>query len=104
NTAAVSVGDYVYSRQQNGDTSAALYYGRVASVDLPAGVDDWTIEVEPAFDPDALQKVAVLTVSLNPQRIDEPHSSTRLDEVESTPDLFPPVDETAPTPFDNTTR
>lgn len=68
----VSVGDYVYSRQQDVDQAQPLYYGRVLAADIQPGEENWSIEVEPAFAPPALQSVQVLTISLNPQRIGEP--------------------------------
>lgn len=66
---AVSVGDFVFSRQQDASSTGPLYFGRVTAADTPAGPEDWTIQVAPAFDPAALQRVQVLTVSLNPERI-----------------------------------
>jgi hypothetical protein len=67
--APVSVGDFVYSVEQNTEQPAPLYYGRVVTADLPAGADFWSIDVEPAFDTAALDTVQILQVSLNPDRM-----------------------------------
>lgn len=63
----VSIGDYIYSRQQDADQPAPVYYGRV--VDAEPGAEYWSITVEPAFDPVQLRDVQVLNISLNPQRV-----------------------------------
>jgi len=63
----VSIGDYVYSRQQDADQPAPFYYGRV--VEAEPGAEYWSIIVEPAFDPVLLSDVQVLKVSLSAQRV-----------------------------------
>jgi len=65
----VSIGDFVYSRQQDADQPAPVYYGRVIAAE--PGADHWSITVEPAFDPALLTDVQVLNISLNPQRVTE---------------------------------
>jgi rod shape-determining protein MreC len=68
----VSIGDYVYSRQLEADQPAPVYYGRV--VEAEPGADQWSVIVEPAFDPTLLSDVQVLKVSLSAQRVTEhPH-------------------------------
>lgn len=66
---AVSVGDFVFSRQQDANSTGPLYFGRVIAADMPGGAEDWKIQVAPAFDPAVLRRVEVLTVSLNPARV-----------------------------------
>lgn len=65
----VSIGDYVYSRQQDADQPAPVYYGRV--IEAEPGADHWSIVVEPAFDAALLADVQVLKVSLSAQRVTE---------------------------------
>jgi cell shape-determining protein MreC len=64
--APVAIGDFVYSRQQDADQPAPVYYGRVIAAE--PGADDWSITVAPAFDPAQLADVQVLNLSLNPER------------------------------------
>lgn len=74
NKAAVSIGDFVFSRQADAESPAPLYFGRVIAADAPAGKDEWSITVAPGFDAAALPAVQILTVSLNPERV--PSSGT----------------------------
>jgi cell shape-determining protein MreC len=49
-TAAVAVGDHVYSRDPTGRLPQPLYYGRVDRVQLRDGAPHWDIHVHPAGD------------------------------------------------------
>lgn len=82
----VSIGDYVYSRQQDAVQPAPVYYGRV--IDAQSGDEYWSITVEPAFDPAQLRDVQVLNISLNPQRIFEDPPSTKITPEAATPSDF----------------
>lgn len=68
----VSIGDFVYSRQQDADPTGPFYFGRVVEADCPPGADDWVIKVAPAFEAAKLKSVQILQVSLNPERIVDP--------------------------------
>jgi cell shape-determining protein MreC len=72
----VSIGDYVYSRQQDADQPAPVYYGRVIEAD--PGADHWSIIIEPAFDPALLADVQVLKVMLNAQRVTKGSAPTEV--------------------------
>ncbi|MBL8849386.1 MAG: rod shape-determining protein MreC [Planctomycetaceae bacterium] len=78
NSAAVSIGDFVYSRQQDADPTGPFYFGRVVEADCPPGADDWSIRVAPAFDAATLNVVQILQVSLNPERIGDPAAASPL--------------------------
>ena len=67
-TEPVSVGDYVLATGARGAVSAPLIYGRVARVERGAGNTNWDIWMAPAVGPDEPGVVAVLRLSLNPQR------------------------------------
>lgn len=86
----VSIGDYVYSRQQDADQPAPVYYGRV--IDAQPGDEYWTVTVEPAFDPAQLRDVQVLNISLNPQRIaeDQPTPEAAVPPAASDPSTLDP--------------
>lgn len=91
-TEPVSEGDYVYSLQQDVDQMPPLYYGRVVAAERNSGEHDWRIQVQPAFDPEALKTVQILTVSLNPQRIGAINPLMPLDEQDLAADLLSPTD------------
>jgi cell shape-determining protein MreC len=67
--AAVSIGDFVFTRQQDGGSPEPLYFGRVVEAETASGSEDWMIRVQPAFDPAVLKTVDILAVSLNPDRL-----------------------------------
>ena len=58
-TAAVTVGDEVFSSNINGVNGPRLYYGRIVQAEFSAG-GTWDIRVQPAFDPQRLNNVAVV--------------------------------------------
>ena len=75
-TAPVTVGDRVYTQEQQGGESFSLFIGTVTRAELPPGEPHWRIEVAPA--PHAtIAQVEVLKVELNPQRL-----ATREDDAE----------------------
>ncbi|MEQ9407336.1 MAG: rod shape-determining protein MreC [Fuerstiella sp.] len=67
-TAAVSVGDEVYSADIDGIHGPRLYYGTVVTAEFSAG-GVWDIQVQPAFDRSHLHEVAVVQPQLNAARI-----------------------------------
>ncbi len=67
-TAAVSVGDEVYTAADN-DADVRLYYGKISRAELAAGQSHWRLWLQPALADRAPQKVAVLRIGLNPERV-----------------------------------
>jgi len=67
-TAAVAVGDEVFSADLDGVHGPRLYYGTVTHADFSAG-GQWDIRVAPAFQPADLTEVAVVMQRLNAQRV-----------------------------------
>lgn len=59
-TAAVAVGDHVYSYDPTGRMPQPLYYGRIDHAELPEGAPHWEIRVRPAAEPAAFAEVHVL--------------------------------------------
>lgn len=66
-TAAVSVGDDVFSADLNGLNGPRLYFGKVSKADFSAG-GEWNIEVTPAINGRHLSDVSVVRSELNPAR------------------------------------
>nr|AUN35835.1 rod shape-determining protein MreC [uncultured bacterium] len=67
-TAAVNVGDEVYTAKKSGALPEPMYYGKVVQADLPSGALFWDIVVKPEAEQLSLQTVQVLTTRRNPQR------------------------------------
>lgn len=59
-TAAVSVGDHVYSYDSSGRIPQPLYFGRIEAAALRDGAPHWDIRVRPAARPDEATEVHVL--------------------------------------------
>ncbi len=59
-TAAVSVGDHVYSHDPSGQIPQPLYFGRIEAAALAEGAPHWEIRVRPAADISKLSQVHVL--------------------------------------------
>jgi rod shape-determining protein MreC len=66
-TESVAVGDEVFSADIDGVQGPRLYYGRVVHAEFSAG-GEWDVRVEPAFQADTLQDVAVVQQRLNTAR------------------------------------
>ena len=66
-TESVAVGDEVFSAEIDGVQGPRLYYGRVIHAEFSAG-GEWDIRVEPAFQAETLQHVAVVQQRLNTVR------------------------------------
>ncbi len=66
-TESVAVGDEVFSADIDGVQGPRLYYGRVVHAEFSAG-GEWDVRVEPAFQADTLQEVAVVQQRLNAAR------------------------------------
>ncbi len=64
-TAAVTIGDVVYTdgRDQPGDWP--MVYGTVVRAELPDGAPHWDIRIRPAVDLDQLKQLDVLTRRFN---------------------------------------
>ncbi|HEV3003833.1 MAG TPA: rod shape-determining protein MreC [Pirellulales bacterium] len=77
-TEPVSVGDYVLADAVSGALSAPLIYGRVVRVDREPGKTHWEIWMEPAVGPDEPTAIAVLRLSLNPERVGYPQAGAPL--------------------------
>lgn len=67
-TAAVNVGDEVYTAKKPGALPDPMYYGKVVSAELTDGALFWDIVVKPEAEQLSLQTVQVLTTRRNPQR------------------------------------
>lgn len=67
-TAAIAVGDAVYTDDLEGLLPAPAYYGRVVEAELAEGAAHWTIRVEPAVPQRAPREVHVLRRVANPAR------------------------------------
>lgn len=59
-TAAVSVGDHIYSHDASGRIPQPLYFGRIESASLRDGAPHWDIRVRPAADVRNATEVHVL--------------------------------------------
>lgn len=66
-TAAVSVGDDVFSADLNGLNGPRLYFGKVTKAEFSAG-GEWSIEVTPAIHGRQIRNVSVVRSQLNPIR------------------------------------
>jgi cell shape-determining protein MreC len=67
-TAAVAVGDEVFSADLDGVQGPRLYFGTVTHAEFLTG-GQWDIRVQPAFQPEQLTEVGVVMQQLNPQRV-----------------------------------
>lgn len=59
-TAAVTIGDHVYSHDPSGRIPQPLYFGRIESASLRDGAPHWEMRVRPAADLSSLAEVHVL--------------------------------------------
>jgi hypothetical protein len=59
-TAAVAVGDHVYSHDVTGRVPQPLYYGQIERAVLRDGAPHWDIGVRPAAEPKAFTELHVL--------------------------------------------
>lgn len=66
-TAAVSVGDDVFSANLNGLNGPRLYFGKVTEANFSAG-GEWEIQVTPAINGRLIHNVSVIRSQLNPSR------------------------------------
>lgn len=66
-TAAVSVGDDVFSADLNGLNGPRLYFGKVTKAEFSAG-GQWEIVVTPAINGRQIRNVSVVRSQLNPSR------------------------------------
>jgi hypothetical protein len=67
-TAAVTVGDIVYTDGRDQPDHWPMVYGTVVEAQLPDGAPHWEIRIRPAIDLDQLKQLDVLTRNLNPGR------------------------------------
>lgn len=108
-SAAVEVGDQVFTAEEDGILTAPMYYGEVTRADLRKGELNWTIEIRPALDLHRVQDLHVLKTRINPARLQESSSATEIQRV-SAEEFFPASkEETEPdveavTPDDAVTR
>lgn len=70
-TAAVSVGDDVFSADLNGLNGPRLYFGKVTKAEFSAG-GEWSIEVTPAIHGRQIRSVSVVRSELNLSRTTSP--------------------------------
>ena len=63
-TAAVAIGDEVFSADIDGIQGPRLYFGKVVKAEFSAG-GEWSISVQPAFRRDDLNEVLVVQAKLN---------------------------------------
>ena len=68
-TEALQPGDLVMSPVQGASTIPALYYGRVAKINLPENATYWEVIVEPAFQKRHFSTVHVIQTTLNEDRL-----------------------------------
>ena len=68
-TEPVAEGDPVYSAAGEGVLEAPPLCGRVARLERPVGAAHWEIWVEPAVLPERVDRVAVLRLEANPDRV-----------------------------------
>lgn len=68
-TEPVAEGDPVFSAAGQGVLDVPPLCGRVARLERPVGAAHWQIWVEPAVLPDRIDRVAVLHLELNPERV-----------------------------------
>ncbi|MBQ17589.1 MAG: hypothetical protein CMJ65_10735 [Planctomycetaceae bacterium] len=71
-TAAVKVGDLVYTAGRDSQFPWPMLYGTVVRAELPMEAPHWEILVRPAMDIVRLERVEVLTRVLNPRRVKTP--------------------------------
>ncbi|MEZ6127599.1 MAG: rod shape-determining protein MreC [Planctomycetaceae bacterium] len=74
-TAAVAVGDEVFSADLDGVHGPRLYYGTVTRAEFSAG-GQWDIQVTPALQSDDLSEVAVVMQRLSGQRVTQSRTDT----------------------------
>jgi len=67
-TAAVAVGDVVYTDGRDQPGSWPMVYGTVVGAELPENAPHWEIRIRPAVNFDELERVDVLTRQFNRQR------------------------------------
>lgn len=67
-TAAIEVGDHVYTGARDGTLPLPMYYGEVVAADLDPQTLEWDIRVRPAVAQLAGRTVTVLRHSINPLR------------------------------------
>lgn len=70
-TAAVSVGDDVFSADLNGLNGPRLYFGKVTKAEFSAG-GEWEIQVIPAINGRRIRNVSVVRSQLDPLRTSKP--------------------------------
>lgn len=74
-TEPVARGDPVYSAGGEGVLEAPPLCGRVARLERPVGAAHWEIWVEPAVLPERIDRVAVLQLEVNPDRVAQKNPS-----------------------------
>lgn len=68
-TESVRVGDDVYTSARSAALPEPMFYGTIVKAELDETAREWTIEIEPAVNPELLRSVDVLKQSVNPVRV-----------------------------------
>lgn len=95
-SAAVEVGDRIFTAEEDGILTAPMYYGEVTRADLRKGELNWSIDVRPALDLHRVQAVHVLKTRLNPDRLHDSESSSPIQRVSG--EEFTPATTEEPSP------
>lgn len=68
-TDSVRVGDDVYTSARSAALPEPMFYGTIVKAELDETAREWTIEIEPAVNPELLRSVDVLKQSINSVRV-----------------------------------